>query len=109
MIFIPHLGSFSRGIIATITCKLKSNFKLNDIYTLYNSFYKEKPLIRIYQNRLPSIKSVVKLPFCDIGFSIKDKYLVIVAAEDNLLKGAAAQAVQCFNIRFGFSETESII
>ncbi len=109
IIFIPHLGAFSRGIIATITCKLKSNFKLIDLYKIYHNFYKNKRLIRIYKNTLPSIKGIVKLPFCDIGFAIKDKYLVIITTEDNLLKGAAAQAVQCFNIRFGFSETESII
>lgn len=109
IIFIPHLGSFSRGIIATITCKLKLNIKILDMYNIFNKFYKNKPLIRIYNKFLPSIKTVVKLPYCDIGFKIQDNYIVIVAAEDNLLKGAAAQAVQCFNMRFGFSETESII
>ncbi|AEO08416.1 N-acetyl-gamma-glutamyl-phosphate reductase [Buchnera aphidicola str. Ak (Acyrthosiphon kondoi)] len=109
VIFIPHLGSFSRGIIATITCKLKSNIKSIDIYNIFHKFYKNKPLIRMYKKFLPSIRSVEKQPFCDIGFIIKDNYIVIVTAEDNLLKGAAAQAVQCFNIRFGFSETESII
>lgn len=109
VIFIPHLGSFSRGIIATITCKLKTNLKLTKIYDIYNTFYKDKSLIRIYKNTFPSIKGILKLPFFDIGFAIKNEYLVIVAAEDNLLKGAAAQAVQCFNIRCGFSEIESII
>ncbi|WP_284443238.1 N-acetyl-gamma-glutamyl-phosphate reductase [Buchnera aphidicola] len=109
VIFIPHLGSFSRGIIATITCKLKYNIKSMDIYNIFYKFYRNKPLVRIYKKYLPSIKSVEKQPFCDIGFVIKDNYIVIVTAEDNLLKGAAAQAVQCFNIRFGFSETESII
>lgn len=109
VIFIPHLGSFYRGIIATITCKLKQGITSIDVYNIFYNAYKDKPLIRIYKKYLPSIKSVVKLPFCDIGFVIKDNYIVIVTAEDNLLKGAAAQAVQCFNIRFGFSETESII
>ncbi|CAL4326114.1 N-acetyl-gamma-glutamyl-phosphate reductase [Buchnera aphidicola] len=109
VIFIPHLGAFHRGIIATITCKLKNNINEVDLYNIFNKFYKNKPLIRIYNKYLPSIKTVEKMPFCDIGFVIKDNYVVIVAAEDNLLKGAAAQAVQCFNIRFGFSETESII
>ncbi|QFQ32793.1 N-acetyl-gamma-glutamyl-phosphate reductase [Buchnera aphidicola (Aphis fabae)] len=109
VVFIPHLGSFSRGIIATIVCKLKTNLKLTNIYDIYNTFYKDKSLIRIYKNTFPSIKGIAKLPFCDIGFTIRNEYLVIVTAEDNLLKGAAAQAVQCFNIRFGFSETESII
>lgn len=109
IIFIPNLGSFPRGIIATITCKLKSVFKMEDIYSIYNQFYKEKPLIRIYQKNLPSIKAVVKLPFCDIGFVLQGSYIVIVTTEDNLLKGAATQAIQCFNIRFGFSPIESII
>lgn len=109
VIFIPHLGSFPRGIITTITCKLKSNIKSVDVYNIFYNFYKNKPLIRLYKKHLPSVKAVEKLPFCDIGFTIKDNYIVIVAAEDNLLKGAAAQAVQCFNMRFGFSETESII
>lgn len=109
VIFIPHLGSFPRGIIATITCKLKSNIQSVDIYNIFRKFYQKKPLIRIFNKHLPSIKTVEKQPFCDIGFIIKDNYIVVVTAEDNLLKGAAAQAVQCFNIRFGFSETQSII
>ncbi|CAL4318288.1 N-acetyl-gamma-glutamyl-phosphate reductase [Buchnera aphidicola] len=109
IIFIPNLGSFARGIIATITCKLKSCLKIEDVYSIYNQFYKEKPLIRIYQKNFPSIKAVVKLPFCDIAFVLQDSYLIIITAEDNLLKGAATQAIQCFNIRFGFSQIESII
>jgi len=52
---------------------------------------------------------VVGLPFCDIGFAVQGEHLIVVAAEDNLLKGAAAQAVQCMNIRFGFAETQSLI
>ncbi|QCI25285.1 N-acetyl-gamma-glutamyl-phosphate reductase [Buchnera aphidicola (Sitobion avenae)] len=109
VLFIPHLGSFPRGIIATITCKLNSCIKTVDMYNIFYKFYGKKPLIRIYEKYLPSIKAVEKQPFCDIGFIIKDNYMVIVTAEDNLLKGAAAQAIQCFNIRFGFSETESIL
>lgn len=55
------------------------------------------------------MKSVVGLPFCDIGFVLNGDYLIIVGTEDNLLKGAAAQAVQCMNIRFGFNETQSLL
>ena len=47
--------------------------------------------------------------FCDIGFAVQGEHLIIVATEDNLLKGAAAQAVQCANIRFGYAETQSLI
>ncbi|MCX3880515.1 N-acetyl-gamma-glutamyl-phosphate reductase, partial [Stenotrophomonas maltophilia] len=46
---------------------------------------------------------------CDIGFAVQDDHLIVVAAEDNLLKGAAAQSVPCANIRFGFAETQSLI
>ncbi|MFW8120772.1 N-acetyl-gamma-glutamyl-phosphate reductase, partial [Klebsiella pneumoniae] len=48
-------------------------------------------------------------PFCDIGFAVQGEHLIVVAAEDNLLKGASSQAVQCLNIRFGFPETLSLI
>ena len=59
--------------------------------------------------RAPALKAVVGLPFCDIGFAVQGEHLIAVAVEDNLLKGAAAQAVQCLNIRFGFPETQSLL
>ncbi len=65
--------------------------------------------MRLYDKGVPALKNVVGLPFCDIGFVVKDQHVIIVAAEDNLLKGAAAQAVQCANIRFGYAETLSLI
>ncbi|BAP58562.1 N-acetyl-gamma-glutamyl-phosphate reductase [Candidatus Tachikawaea gelatinosa] len=110
IIFTPHIGNFSRGILSTITCKVKSDMLYEDILTIFKKFYSNEPLIRIYDNKkTPALKSVINLPFIDIGFSIKGKYLIIIAAEDNLLKGAATQAIQCLNIRFGFLETESIL
>lgn len=109
IIFIPSLGSFKRGILATITCRLKYNIKYVDVLNSFSVFYKNKPLIRMFDADLPSIQSVLGLPFCDIGFVLNEKTIVIVVAIDNLLKGAAAQAVQCFNIRFNFLETLSLI
>ena len=69
----------------------------------------DKPLVRLYDKGVPALKNVVGLPFCDIGFAVQGEHLIVVATEDNLLKGAAAQAVQCANIRFGFAETQSLI
>lgn len=109
IIFIPNLGSFTRGILAIITCRLKFKVEFMDVFSSFFSVYKNKPLIRIYNKEMPSIKSVSGLPFCDIGFVVNNKDIVIVVAIDNLLKGAAAQAVQCFNIRFNFLETLSLI
>ena len=65
--------------------------------------------MRLYDKGVPALKNVVGLPFCDIGFAVQGEHLIIVATEDNLLKGAAAQAVQRANIRFGHAETQSLI
>ncbi|MEG0232838.1 MAG: N-acetyl-gamma-glutamyl-phosphate reductase [Hafnia sp.] len=109
VIFTPHLGNFPRGILATITCKLTAGVKAEQIDAAYQQAYAEKPLVRIYDKGVPAIKNVAGTPFCDIGFALQGEHLIIVSAEDNLLKGAAAQAVQCMNIRFGFNETQSLL
>lgn len=109
VIFTPHLGNFPRGILATITCKLTAGVKAEQIDAAYQQAYAEKPLVRIYDKGVPAIKNVAGTPFCDIGFALHGEHLIIVSAEDNLLKGAAAQAVQCMNIRFGFNETQSLL
>ncbi|MGX8940206.1 N-acetyl-gamma-glutamyl-phosphate reductase [Symbiopectobacterium sp. Eva_TO] len=109
VIFTPHLGNFARGILATITCRLKPGVSAQDVAEAYHNAYHDKPLVRLYDKWVPALKSVVGLPFCDIGFSAQDEHLIVVATEDNLLKGAAAQAVQCLNIRFGFPETQSLL
>lgn len=109
VIFTPHLGNFVRGILATITCKLKSGVTAEQINEAYQQAYKDKPLVRLYNKGVPALKSVVGLPFCDIGFVVQDDHLIVVGTEDNLLKGAAAQAVQCMNIRFGFEETQALL
>ncbi|MFU2080295.1 N-acetyl-gamma-glutamyl-phosphate reductase [Avibacterium endocarditidis] len=109
VIFTPHLGNFKRGILATITAKLKDDVGEQQIREAYQQYYAHRPLVRVYEQGLPSIKAVEFTPYCDIGFAVKNGYIIIVGAEDNLLKGAAAQAVQCANIRYGFAETLGLI
>ena len=109
VIFTPHLGNFKRGILATITAKLKANVTAEQINAAYRQYYTDKPLIRLYEQGFPSIKAVEFTPYCDIGFAVKNGHIIIIGAEDNLLKGAAAQAVQCANIRFDFNETAGLI
>lgn len=109
VIFTPHLGNFPRGILATITCRLKAGVSAGDVAEAFHTAYHDKPLVRLYDKGVPAIKSVAGLPFCDIGFALAGEHLIVVAAEDNLLKGAAAQAVQCANIRFGFAQTQALI
>jgi N-acetyl-gamma-glutamyl-phosphate reductase len=109
VIFTPHLGNFPRGILETITCRLNPGVTQAQIAEIFQQAYGDKPLVRLYDKGVPALKNVVGLPFCDIGFAVKDQHLIVVATEDNLLKGAAAQAVQCANIRFGYAETQSLI
>ena len=109
VIFTPHLGNFKRGILETITCRLKAGVTRDQIAECFTGAYAHKLLVRLYDNGVPALKNVVGLPFCDIGFAVQGEHLIVVAAEDNLLKGAAAQAMQCANIRFGFAETQSLL
>lgn len=109
VIFTPHLGNFKRGILATITAKLKAGVTDEHIKAAYAQYYANRPLVRVYESGLPAIKAVEFTPYCDIGFATKNGHIIIVGAEDNLLKGAAAQAVQCANIRYGFNEVLGLI
>jgi N-acetyl-gamma-glutamyl-phosphate reductase len=109
IIFTPHLASFKRGIYETITCQVNHGITRDDILTVFNNYYAHKPLVRVYSEGYPALKSVIGLPYCDIGFDLDQQHLILIAVEDNLLKGAAAQAVQCMNIRFGFNETLSLL
>lgn len=109
VIFTPHLGNFPRGILETITCRLQPGVTAAQVAQVLQQAYADKPLVRLYDKGVPALKNVVGLPFCDIGFAVQGEHVIVVATEDNLLKGAAAQAVQCANIRFGFAETQSLI
>lgn len=109
VLFMPHLGHFKRGIYETITVQMRSEITRRDILEIFHHYYDEKPLVRIYDDELPALKNVVGCPYCDLGFAIKGNTLIITATEDNLLKGAAAQAIQCINIHYGFKETLALI
>ncbi len=61
----------------------------------------------VHDKGVPALENVVGLPFCDIGYAVQGEHLIVVAAEDNFIsKGAAAQAMQCANIRFGFPKRD---
>ena len=112
VIFTPHLGCFKRGILATITARLapaaQGEKAREKIAAAYASAYAGKPLVRL-RDALPKLDDVTYLPFCDIGFTTDGEDVVIVSAIDNLMKGAAAQAVQVMNLKFGFAETTALL
>lgn len=103
VIFTPHLGNFKRGILATITVKTAAGVTEQQITQAYQQAYQGNPIVRL-RNSWPKIDDVVGTPFCDLFWKWDQKtgYLVVTSAIDNLLKGAASQAVQCANLRFGF-------
>lgn len=109
VIFTPHLGNFKRGILATITVKLADGVDETQVESAFEKAYADKALVRLKNQVMPKIQDVEFTPFCDIGWSVKGKHLIVVSAIDNLLKGASAQAMQCLNIRNQFSETESLL
>lgn len=97
VLFTPHLGNFPRGILETIYLTLKPGTHNEDIEKAYQVLADE-PLIRLKGSTIPTIKGVVKQPYVDIGWQQQGEQLIVVVAIDNLLKGAAGQALQCMNI-----------
>ena len=104
--FVPHLLPVSRGILASIYIKKK---KPDDLLSLYKNFYKKEPFVRIKEKGVfPRLKDVAGTNFCDIGINDSDDGVIIIAVIDNLLKGAAGQAVENMNIMYNFPESTAL-
>ncbi len=103
VIFTPHLGSFKRGILATITVQLQAGVTEADIAKAY-AIYDDSTLVHVQQNLFPKVDDVVNTPNCLLGwkFDPQTGYLVVASAIDNLMKGAASQAHQCIKIHFNY-------
>ncbi len=112
VIFVPHLLPIERGILSTIYMRVKNELGYEEIIKVYKEKYKNCPFVRIKsQGKFPQLKEVALTNFFDIGLAvdINRKVVVVVGAIDNLLKGAAGQAVQNMNIMCGFDETEGLL
>lgn len=110
--FVPHLLPVMAGILETIYVRKAPSPKLQapSLTSLYKKFYKKEPFVRIKADgEFPSLKDVVKTNFCDIGVKDDSDNLIIIAAIDNLLKGASGQAVQNMNIMYNFPETMGLL
>jgi N-acetyl-gamma-glutamyl-phosphate reductase len=112
MHFVPHLLPINRGILETIYVQLNGEVGIHEIRQAYERFYKTEPFVRVLpKNAQPELKNVSHTNFCDIAVEMKEEQnlLIITAAIDNLMKGAAGQAVQNMNLMCGFEETEALI
>jgi N-acetyl-gamma-glutamyl-phosphate reductase len=110
--FTPHLLPIPRGILSTIYLRLKHATDGAAISAVLRQFYQDSPMVRLHASpQLPEIQNVVRTNFCDLGFALAadGKRLVMVSCLDNLLKGAAGQAVQNMNLMCGWKEEEGLL
>jgi N-acetyl-gamma-glutamyl-phosphate reductase len=108
--FVPHLVPLDRGILETIYARLRPKADNAAITRILEQAYGQSPFVRLTGADLPEIKHVAHTNFCDIGWRISPdgRQLVMVACIDNLVKGAAGQAIQNFNVAFGFPEATGL-
>jgi N-acetyl-gamma-glutamyl-phosphate reductase len=111
--FTAHLLPIDRGILETIYFRAVEGIKsADDLLAIYEKRYANEPFVRLYQpGRVPDLHAVARTNFCDIGVTLDaaTSRAVVVSAIDNLVKGAAGQAIQNFNLMFGFPETEGLL
>src|SRR5712692_6786103 len=111
LIFTPHLLPIPRGILSTIYVHLKREMKPVEVESCFHDFYVGKPWVRVFATpKLPQIQFSLHTNYCDLGFCLAEdgRRLVLVSCVDNLLKGAAGQAVQNMNLMYGFKEEEGL-
>jgi N-acetyl-gamma-glutamyl-phosphate reductase len=110
--FTAQLIPIDRGILETIYFRATSPRTADDLLEVYEERYATEPFVRLYvPGSLPDLRGVARTNFCDIGvtFDGRTGRAVVVAAIDNLVKGAAGQAVQNMNLMLGFEETEALL
>ncbi len=107
--FTPHLVPMNRGILSVTYSKLKKDISQEELYDIYNEFYKGEYFVRVI-DELPETKLVKGTNFCDVAVRVdkRTKKVIAISAIDNLIKGAAGQAVQNMNLMFGLKEEEGL-
>ncbi len=110
VIFNPHLAPYKRGLLATVTLQLNADVTAAQVDNAFQQAYADQPLVRIVK-QWPKIDNVAYTPFADVHWQVDEEKQVVVisCAIDNLLKGAASQAIQCANISLGLPSEYSLI
>ena len=110
--FTAQLLPIDRGILETIYFRTRNIKSVDDLVQVYEDRYAREPFIRLYEpGHVPDLHAVKRTNFCDIGvtFDAATGRAVVVSAIDNLVKGAAGQAIQNMNLAFGLPETEGLL
>jgi N-acetyl-gamma-glutamyl-phosphate reductase len=109
--FVPHLVPLSRGMLTTLYTTPEKSVSSDDIRSCLESFYAGRHFVRLCpDDKLPDTRNVRGTNFCDVGFklNVPQNRLILISAIDNLVKGAAGQAVQNMNIMLGLDETTGL-
>jgi N-acetyl-gamma-glutamyl-phosphate reductase len=112
IVFTPHLLPIPRGILSTIYVWFKEQKSAEQVNSCFDTYFSTSPMVRVFSHgELPQIQYSAYTSFCDIGFQLAPdgKRCVIVSCLDNLLKGAAGQAVQNMNLMYGWPEAEGLL
>jgi N-acetyl-gamma-glutamyl-phosphate reductase len=109
--FVPHLVPLDRGILETIYVRTRPGITSEQIDAAMHAAYDNAAFVRLTGSVLPEIKHVAHSNFCDIGwkFDVATRRLVLISVLDNLVKGAAGQGVQNFNVIYGFDQTTGLL
>jgi N-acetyl-gamma-glutamyl-phosphate reductase len=110
--FTAQLIPIDRGILETIYFRAPGISSVEELVAIYDNRYAAEPFVRIYNpGHVPDLHAIAYTNFCDIGvaFDARTGRAVVVAAIDNLVKGAAGQAVQNMNLMLGYPETEALL
>ncbi len=110
MTFTPHLLPIARGILTTSYVRFRDAMTQEQMHAIFAEYFAGSPMVRLRDAILPEIQHVVKTNYCDIGWKVAPdgRRAVIVSCLDNLLKGAAGQAVQNLNAMMGWTESEGL-
>lgn len=109
--FVPHLLPLNRGIISTMYAPLKEGVSMKDVRGAYTARYREEPFVRVLaEGQTANLSHVRCSNLCEISLheDAHTKTLIVVSAIDNMVKGAAGQAVQNMNLIFGLPETQGL-
>ena len=112
LIFTPHLVPMNRGILVTAYANLKKDVTEEEVRAAYNKYYANEQFVRVLDSGVcPETRWVEGSNYVDVNFKIEPRTnrLIVMGALDNLVKGAAGQAVQNMNIIFGLEETEGLL
>jgi N-acetyl-gamma-glutamyl-phosphate reductase len=108
VIFTPHLIPMNRGIFTTIYATPQRSFSEAQLLDLYRSYYAQAPFVRVYSH-LPATRDCLGTNFLDLTVRVVRGRLIILACEDNLVRGASGVAVQNFNRMFGLDERTALL